>query len=259
MAIFTDYACYYDLLYRDKDYAGETDFILEILKENGCIPQTLLDLGCGTGRHAIEMTKKGIKVTGVDLSETMLDMGQKMLEGLNPANFNVNLPELFQADARNVRLKKKFDAVVSLFHVMSYQNTEEDAMAVMQTAKEHLNPGGLFLFDFWYGPGVLTETPDIRKKTIEDSETRVIRLATPVHRVNDNMVEVHYEVSFIDIKTGSESSISECHNMRYWFLPELRYFTRHSGFSMIADGEWMTENPLNIKTWNGYACLCSIR
>ena len=71
-AVFGDYAHYYNLLYADKDYAGETAFVLGLLRRDGRNPQTLLDLGCGTGRHALEMAKHGVAVTGVDLSPTML-------------------------------------------------------------------------------------------------------------------------------------------------------------------------------------------
>ena len=166
MTTFGDYARYYNLLYRDKDYAGETAFVLEIMKKHGCIPRTLLDLGCGTGRHAVEMTRQGVQVTGVDMSETMLTIGQENIRDLNRSGFSAPLPELLQGDARSVRLGKQFDAVVSLFHVMSYQNTEEDALAVLETAREHLKPGGLFFFDFWHGPGVLRDLPARRERIL---------------------------------------------------------------------------------------------
>lgn len=75
MNVFGDYARYYNVLYRDKDYSGETTFILNCLKRYGSCPTTLLDLGCGTGRHALEMSKRGISATGVDISTTMLADG----------------------------------------------------------------------------------------------------------------------------------------------------------------------------------------
>ena len=253
MSIFSDYAIYYNLLYQDKDYCGEAKYAFEIFTHNGCKPKTLLDLGCGTGRHALEMARHAISVTGIDLSKSMLDIGIKMLSEQNPADFPVALPNLLHGDARSFRLQKKFDAVISLFHVMSYQNTEADTLLVMQTAKEHLNPGGLFFFDFWYGPGVLTDPPTKREKIIEDNKTKVIRLATPVHKVNDNIVEVHYNVSLINKKTRLNSSLCECHSMRYWFLPELCYLANQSGFSVITSKGWLTNAEPTTKTWN--ACL----
>lgn len=252
MSVFADYARYYNLLYRDKDYAGEAAFVLDILRQHDCKPQTLLDLGCGTGRHALEMARQGVAATGVDMSETMLSMGREILSALNPADFPAPLPTLHQGDARSVRLGKKFDAVVSLFHVMSYQNTEEDALAMLATAKEHLKPGGLFLFDFWYGPGVLTDPPEKRIKVMEDERAKVVREAAPVHRVNDNVVEVHYDVTLSGKDDGRNARLAECHSMRYWFLPELRYLIKTAGLAVTGEGEWLRPDVLNPFAWNAW-------
>jgi hypothetical protein len=64
------------------------------------------------------------------------------------------------------------DAVImsafTIFHVFSYQTTNGDLVAALTTAKEHLNPDGILIFDCWYGPAVLSNKPTIRVKTIED-------------------------------------------------------------------------------------------
>ena len=248
MAIFGDYARYYNLLYRDKDYAGEADYVLGTLRCAGAAPRTLLDLGCGTGRHALEMAKRGIAVTGVDMSAVMLDMGRAALadaalpEGTPP-------PQLQSGDARNVRLGQNFDAVTSLFHVMSYQTTETDALALLRTARAHLAPGGLFLFDFWYGPCVLTERPQPREKHLEDAATRLVRQATPVLRINDDRVEVHYTVQLTDKATGAVSELREVHDMRYWFLPQVRHLATLAGFEFVAEGAWMEQGPPSDATF----------
>lgn len=154
-----------------------------------------------------------------------------------------------------MRLGKRFDAVTSLFHVMSYQNTEKDALAVMETARQHLKPGGLFLFDFWYGPGVLTDPPTERDRIMEDAHTRVYRHAHPVHRVNDNLVEVHYHIDLTDKLSGTQSSLNEVHKMRYWFLPELRYLASVSGFMVMAEGVWRSFDLPIKTTWNAWSLL----
>lgn len=252
--VFGDYAQYYNLLYKDKDYASETDFILEVLRRCGCSPSTLLDLGCGTGRHALEMARRGVQVTGVDLSQTMLDMGAEMLR-LHAAVPEIPLPHLHQGDVRTVRLNQIFDAVVSLFHVMSYQNVEADILAEFETAKAHLCEGGLFLFDFWYGPGVLTDPPTKRQRTMEDNRTRVVRRALPLHRVNDNVVEVNYHITLTDKASSIQSQLCETHSMRYWFMPELRHLAQCSGFTVVSEGAWMQEGVPHEHTWNAWMAV----
>ena len=252
MSIFQDYARYYNLLYRDKDYSAETGFVFTVLNGCGCILRTLLDLGCGSGRHAMEMVRRGVSVTGVDISETMLELGRESMASLAKETLPAPAPELRQGDARTVRLDKKFDAVVSLFHVMSYQNTEEDALAELVTAREHLEPGGLFLFDFWHGPGVLRDLPECRERIFEDSDTRVRRVATPELRVNENVVVVNYEMNITDLKSGRTTELREAHSMRYWFLPELRYLAGQAGLRVIDAGGWLEKRPPGLNDWNAW-------
>lgn len=251
MATFGDYGLYYNLLYADKNYAAETAFIVQCLTRNGALPPRLLDLGCGTGRHACEMAQHGIAVTGVDMSPTMLNMGREELRQTQLPT----LPKLVQGDARTVRLEQHFDAITSLFHVMSYQNTEEDALAVLATAWEHLAPGGVFLFDFWYGPGVLKERPEARVKVMENDTAQVTRTATPTLYLGSNLVNVHYHISLHDKSTGQNSQFEEDHLMRYWFLPELSWLSRQAGFQVLRHGGWMHDAPAGDDDWGAWMLL----
>lgn len=251
--VFADYARYYNVLYKDKDYRGETGFILSRLHDAGLTPGTLLDLGCGTGRHALEFAHRGIAVTGVDVSETMIGMGQEALGRM--AHKPEPVPVLRQGDACSVRLRRTFDAVVSLFHVLSYQNEECQVLDFFATAKAHLKPGGLFFFDFWHGPGVLTDLPARRERTLKDGQTEVLRRAVPEHRVGDNVVIVTYEIDITDIDSGRVASITERHPMRYWFLPELRHLAACSGFRVLREGGWMHMAEPGLQDWNAWMLL----
>lgn len=255
MEVFGDYARYYNLLYADKEYSKETDFVLERFSAAGCRFSSLLDLGCGTGRHALCMAERGRAVTGVDQSETMLEMGRQHInEALarQPLPARVPMPELLLGDAREIRLGRTFTAVTSLFHVMSYQNSEQDALALFATARSHLPDGGMFLFDFWHGPGVLSEPPTERDRIMEDAHTRVERHAHPVQRLDDNLVEVHYTIKLQDKQTGCWKQFKEMHAMRYWFMPELRFLAAEAGFTMVDAGAWMRPGRADLHTWNAW-------
>ena len=72
---FEQYAPWYDLLYEDKDYAAETSFVEHQLRRHGAASGSLLDLGCGTGVHAVQFAQNGWYVTGIDL---VVDGGMKV-------------------------------------------------------------------------------------------------------------------------------------------------------------------------------------
>jgi SAM-dependent methyltransferase len=249
MSVFGNYARYYDLLYKDKDYAGESDYVKKLLLKFGESTVTVLELGCGTGKHAVLLAEKGYTVTGIDRSIEMLDAANARMKS------SPKIAVKFTAgDVRNVRLKEQFDAVISLFHVMSYQATNEDLASAFLTAKEHLNPGGIFVFDFWYGPAVLTDRPAVRVKRLEDDVICVTRIAEPALNLDKNIVDVNYQVMVEDRKTGLVNTVKETHIMRYLFLPEIDLFLSNCGLRMIHAEEWMTGSAPAANTW-GVCCV----
>ena len=142
------YSQYYDLLYKDKDYSGEVDYVDSLIKRQLPEAKNLLDLGCGTGRHAEVFCDKGYVVHGVDLSESMLEKAKERSNGKE------DRLSFSHSDVTKLCLDKKFDAIVALFHVLSYQLSNESLEKTFEAVSLYLNGGGVFLFDFWYGPAV---------------------------------------------------------------------------------------------------------
>ena len=255
MAVFGDYALYYNLLYNDKNYAAESRFVLSCFERAEAKPESLLDLGCGTAKHALCMAHHGIQVCGVDMSETMLDMAKEALEQESPAIRAA--VSLRQGDARAVRLPKTYQAVTALFHVMSYQNTPEDALALFLTAKAQLAPGGMFFFDFWHGPGVLADPPVYREKTLHNETLMLVRRATPIHDVKKKLVIVNYDIVLHHSQSGSESHLKESHSMRYWFVEELGELAIQAGLQPVASGGWPHHAQATVKDWNAWMLVRS--
>ena len=246
MQVFGAYSRYYNLFYRDKDYPGEAEYVKSLIGKHHPGAKTILDLGCGTGRHDLLLAQMGYQVTGVDMSEEMLAVANAQLAGLNPQPSALNF---HQGDIRSVRLGQIFDVVVSLFHVMSYQTSNEDLAAAFATARAHLKPGGICIFDCWYGPTVLTDRPAVRIKRLEDEEIAVTRLVEPVMYPDDNLVELKYHV-FVRMKeSGLVEEIKESHLMRYLFRPELELLLRESGMTLLDASEWMTGRKPGFDTW----------
>jgi SAM-dependent methyltransferase len=246
MSVFGAYSRYYDLLYKNKDYAGEAEYVRKLIAQHHPNAKTILDLGCGTGKHALLLAEQGYLVTGVDRSQEMLEAAQNQL-GMR--TFPGPAPEFFQGDIRSARIGKKFDVVVSLFHVMSYLSTNADLKAALSTAREHLAPGGLFIFDCWYGPAVLTDHPVVRIRRLEDDLVSVTRLAEPVQHPNQNLVDVNYHVFIKDKQSGALEELRETHTMRYLFLPEVELMLEASGLRLVRTEEFMTGGDVGSHTW----------
>ncbi len=247
MKVFANYARYYNLLYRDKDYANEANFVNKLLQSYAPGTESIIELGCGTGAHASLLAEAGYDVYGVDLSADMLEQAQKRSLALPPPlacklNFS-------QGDIRTVRIERKFDAAISLFHVFSYQTSNDDLQAAFATAKYHLKPGGLLIFDCWYGPAVLSDRPTVRVKRLEDEEIIVTRIAEPVMDFNENLVDVNYQVFIQSKDSGAVEEIHETHKMRYLFKPEIDLLLNKNDLKLITYGEWMTGNKAGANTW----------
>lgn len=252
MSVFKDYSSYYDLLYKDKDYKSEVNYISNLINQHNSLATSILELGCGTGKHAVLLSKEHIEICGVDLSNEMLIEAQKKLAD-NPEL--KNKISFHQGDVRTFRIDKIFDVVLSLFHVISYQTSNEDIFNTFLTANKHLKQGGLLIFDVWYGPAVLTEKPESRIKYFEDEFLYVERRAEPILYPNDNIVDVNYNISIKNKNTGMIHELKETHKMRYLFKPELEFFLKKTGFQLIKTEEWLSGRPIDLETW-GACFIC---
>lgn len=246
MEAFQDYAYYYNAFYQDKDYVAESRQVDTLLKRYGNDIKKIINYGCGTGRHDIELSKLGYDCTGIDMSPLMIDIARE-----NSRSMNVGI-DFSVADIRTYEPEDKYDAVISLFHVMSYQNSNEDILNAFRSARKALDDGGLFLFDLWYGPGVLSDPPVVRVKEVEDDTFKLARIARPVMHDRTNVVDVCYEVLVIEKETGCTKTINETHHMRYFFRPELEFYLKESGFELIDNLDCVTLGETGYGSWTSY-------
>lgn len=244
MSNFQLYAKYYDLLYEDKDYTQEVNYLMQLASDHGLNSiNSILDLGCGTGKHAAEFSNRGIDVVGVDLSEQMISMANSKYRDNKRLKF-------FEGDLKHFRTAQRFDLVTSLFHVMSYQTSNNDLDMAIDNAGRHLNKDGLFIFDFWFGPAVLHELPEEREKLMSNAQLSVKRKATPVLHVNRNMVDVNYHIEMTEASGHSTEIFREQHRMRYLFIPEIKYMLHRHGFELLANYKWLSMDEPNLQSWN---------
>ena len=242
MNVFKNYSRYYDLLYKDKDYEGEVNYVTTLLNKYAPHTKTLLDLGCGTGKHDFYLVNKGYQVTGVELSQDMIDIAKQ--------EFNHKDFEILQGDIRNFKLDKTFDSILSLFHVISYQTTNEDVINSFKGIKSHLKKDGIFIFDVWFGPCVVTEKPEHRVKQLEDDKIKVKRVCNPVIYPEKNIVDVNYSISIENKCDNSTEEVNETHTMRYFFTPEMEFMLNSAGLELIHSEQWITGAKPDFNTFS---------
>lgn len=245
MVFNEEYARAYDALYYDKDYERECDYLEAIFQKFDYRPKTILDLGCGTGCHALILAKRGYAITGVDRSKYMLETARKKA---NDAGVKI---EYREGDITEINLGKRFDAVISMFAVMSYHTTNSALAAACRTARNCLVPRGLFMFDCWHGFAVLSDkpTPRMRIVPLSDNE-RIIRFTEPRIDLVNHTVEVFFRVWRLK---GDKiiSETTESHPMRFLFPQEIKYFLETAKFETTEFFPFLKlDRGLSENDWN---------
>ena len=248
MTVFTnDYAAQYDLLYGEKDYRGECDLVEQAFARADRKVTRILDVGCGTGGHVLELARRGYECTGVDLSSSMLALARDKAGDMAPA------PKFVQGDARNFRVDGSFDAALMMFAVVSYLTSNDDVMKGLRNVRGHLAKGALFMCDFWYGPTVLSVRPSERVRVLEAlGERKTIRAASTQLDTLAHTAEVSFRLWSIE---GDRlvGETTEAHLMRYFFPQEISFMLQHAGFRMLSLSAFPSlDAPLTTETWNAF-------
>ena len=248
--VFEKYAQYYDLLYKDKDYQAETDYILSLIKKYQPETSKVLEFGAGSGIHGRILANAGFQISGIERSQKMIDLG---LSSNQVKDQNTNF-SCTKGDCTSTFLGDDFDTVISLFHVLSYQTSNEVVIAMLKNAHRQLNPGGIFIFDYWYAPAVWHIAPTLRVKRVSNQQLKITRIAEPQCFQKQNIVKVNYQTFVEELKSNHISEIKETHEMRAFETEEIEGFANQTGFALLHSEEWLFSNTPSKETWG----VCTI-
>lgn len=219
---FNDFAKYYDLIYKDKDYEKEVDFLENIFESIHYEPQKILEVGCGTGNYTKILLERGYKVTGLDVSKNMLKIARKKCAC-----------KFINGDIRDIIINEKFDACIAMFAVIGYITINSDIIKALNNIHRHLKPKGVFVFDVWNGLAVMRILPEQRVKDVKNNKARIIRVAIPNLRSFDHICEVNYKLLILDKWNNTFNEINEKHIVRFYFPQEIRYYLESTGFELL--------------------------
>lgn len=198
---------------------GECDFI----EMEAGFDKTLriLDVGCGTGRHSIELTKRGYHVTGIDLSENQLQRAQEkaQAEGLDI--------DFRKMDARNLDFEQEFDMVIMIceggFPLME---TDEMNFLILQSATRVLKPGGKFIFTTLNGLFPLFHSvKEFMEKNTEEGQASYQALSFDLMTFRDHNITT--------VKDDEGNILELDCNERYYVPSEITWLLKSLGYNNI--------------------------
>jgi SAM-dependent methyltransferase len=224
----------YDAIYGAfKDYDAEAERVAQLLHEVAPNARRLLDVGCGTGEHALRLhSQHGYQVGGLDIEPAFVELARAKLPSA----------EFWQGDMADFDLGVQFDAIVCLFSSIGYLT---DLAAVERAARcflKHLSPGGVALVEPWFSPEAWTPGR-VHVHTGETPNGRIVRMSHSTVEGRVSKLEFHY---LIGASGGIEHRV-EHHDLGLFTTAELSQAFDRAGFrSVDHDPEGLTGRGLLI-------------
>ena len=217
--LFENYGQKYDSEVFVQGTIGECDFIEQEIGFNKSI--SILDVGCGTGRHSIELTKRGYTVTGVDLSISQLTRAREKAEmqGLKI--------DFLKHDARNLPFKNEFGLVIMMCEgAFSLMETDEMNYEILRNATKSLKEHGKFIFTTLNGLFPLYHS-------VEEFHASASGEGTATYRSNtfDLMTFRDHNITEVEDDDGNKRKL-EC-NERYYVPSEISWMLKTLGYIKI--------------------------
>lgn len=245
-----EYTDVYDRMYAAKDYGLECDLIERVVPVTDQGP-ALLDMGCGTGNHALTLARRGYSVTGVDQSAAMVRTARQK------SSLEQLAVEWHVGDITDAHVNGSFDAVIIMFAVLGYLTETERLIACLRNARRHLGPHGKLIFDVWYGAAVLVDRPVDRAKVFEQDDGYVIRAVRPELHAERDVVDVHTRLWRV-VEDQVTFDCTEVHSVRYFFIPELEHLLAECSFRADAFFSFPNlDSPPSVETWS-LGCVASV-
>jgi len=237
-SLYENYGKKYDSESFAQGTIGECDFIEKEINFNKSLK--ILDVGCGTGRHSIELTKRGYRITGIDLSESQLKRAREKAEA-------DNLSIDFQLqDARNLPFDSEFDVAIMMCEGgFSLMETDEMDFEILKNIKKSLKPQAKFIFT---APNALFpifhSVEEFYASTTEEGNSICKNSSFDLMTFRDKNI-----VEFED-DSGNKKTL-EC-NERYYVPCEITWMLKSLGYTKIDIfgarlGEFSREHKLITK------------
>ena len=231
-----DYSNLYDLFYKKKNYSKEVFLIKKLIRKKNL---SILELGCGTGNYTKKLVPLSKKIVAIDKSKYMIKIAKKK---------KIQKTLFLTKEIKSLKLDQKFDLIISLFHILSYQKNNLEVKKFFELSK-HLKKGGFFIFDFWNEEAVNFLKPSKTKLLVKKNNYLITRTSNPLWNKKKKSVLVKYKIN-IQNKRLINKNLYEEHLMRYFSLDELKNMLQKNNLKIIKNlGQDFKSLP-NKKDWS---------
>jgi SAM-dependent methyltransferase len=243
------YAQLYDLLHGEKDYGAEVSKILAGAAGALNAPvKTVIDMACGTGRHAENFAKAGVALQINDLSEGMLSAALNRVQSYKAVETSCGPMQKVQPSRRIA--PNGFDLAVATYTAMGYLTEPDSLNAFLINLSRVLKPGGVFFADLWNGHRMMRDFSSSRSKNVERDGMRITRRSNVSEVRSKNALQVRFEFLVDDITKKTSEAFEETHVVRYHTPCEIETLFNAHSLEVTEMGPYMEESATLDDCWN---------
>ena len=219
--VFNKSAKYYDVFLESKygnNKKKEINYIDKVIKKYKNNAQLVLDLGCGTGRHSLLLSKKNYTIVGIDKSKEMI---KKAIENRDKTEYYC---DFIKENIETFNLENKYDVALCLFETFDYI---EDIEKAVKNINKHLKKNSLFIFSFINKEKLMKSGINISETFAHYDNILIKRTSIPQIDYINNIVEI------AQVFTGSADIFCEIHKMKYFLFSEINDLLEKHGFKIL--------------------------
>lgn len=246
---FDAYAAFYDLLYKDKNYKGEAEYISKLINrflKKDKAETSVLDLACGTGKHLFELASEGYgSLSGSDISSSMIEIARKnaTAKGKNVTFYNHSFQE-------SDKISSRFDIVLSMFSAFNYLTTYADQSKTLNNISTLLNHGGLFIFDYWNGCAVTEMYSPVKVLRKSEGSAEILRISETKLNLIEQSATVKFNCNYFQ-DNKRMADFQETHHLHYYYFSEMRNLLESHQFDILYIAPFMQlDKDLSPDEWN---------
>lgn len=217
------FAKYYDILYEEKVHyqQGANNLISTFKQYHLQKNHLILDIGCGTGSHALHIAHQNYSVIGIDISPDMIFQAQqKITPSLSHLTFLCSSIEQFTTKAHHA---------YALFNVINCMYDINDLVSFFTHVAKQLLSGGIFIFECWHTETIRREPPQKITDSLYKNNIFIERTVTPSFKKKDNIVKLEYLYTI-----NKEERHTVLHRLKLFTQEEIENVLAITGFKKIT-------------------------